>query len=164
MYILTSVLLLTLRDVSVDPLLTGKACPLCPFSTELGVSCALLSQLFCSWPMARTWWPKAGHRVSPWSVNETHSDQSTLANKPTALKTVFQLHKLTLELLRLLKATTIKHWGQGLGPSDCLAWIWPVWGPLHSSQYDFLLIIKALVILSVLGLSRKPRIWGMHFL
>lgn len=38
MYILTSVLLLTLKDVSVDPLSTGKACPLYLFSTGLGVS------------------------------------------------------------------------------------------------------------------------------
>lgn len=38
MYILTSVLFLTLKDVSVDPLTTSKACPLCPFSTGLGMS------------------------------------------------------------------------------------------------------------------------------
>lgn len=107
--------------------------------------------LFCLWPMAR-------YRVCPWSLNETNGDQSTWRISPQHWKLSFNyVLKLTLELLRFLKAKIIKPlrlgtWIFWLFRFN-LAWVSVLF---ISAQHDFLLIIKALVILSVL-----KAVWGL---
>lgn len=98
------------------------------------------------------------YRVCPWSLNETNGDQSTWRISPQHWKLSFNyVLNLTSELLRFLKAKIIKP----LRPGTWIFWLFRfnlAWVSVLfiSAQHDFLLIIKALVILSVL-----KAVWGL---